>query len=286
MKTSSVTLDVTLIHNNNSERVDPMRVVLETLKTSAPEEVSIRFADEVSWQPEPLTTILSDRVRWACANSATQYLCSRARSRSGALGFVNSCVSGTASLFIYLQQEIHDALSKRHFSSRHRQVSRKHSVAWEQFVTSSSSEWLLVLEDDALFTKTGVGGFWGILKEAGQWSSSVPAYILASEGLDLEALRLTEADFSAVSPRLYATRFPFTNTAAAYLINRSMAKYFVEALRGKPKLAFNTIDFLINNLLLRIFSQSSTSQVFCHHANKPPFQNASINGRYSSLISS
>ncbi len=286
MNTSSITLDVTLIHNNNRERVDAMRVVLETLKTSAPKEICIRFADEVSWQPELLITLFSNRVRWACANSATQFLFSKARSPSSAYILMISLVSATASLFTYLLQEIRDAFSKRHFSSRHRQVSRKHSVAWEQFVTSSSSEWLLVLEDDALFTKTGVDGLWEILQEADQWTSGVPSYILASEGLDLEALGLKDEDFLGVSPRLNATRFPFTNTAAAYLVNRSLATHFVQTLRNRPRLAYNTIDFLINNLMLRIFLRAGSSKISCHHATKPPFQNASLNGGYSSLISS
>jgi hypothetical protein len=285
LKTPSITLDVTLIHNNNPERVDAMRVVLETLKTSAPKGLTIRFADEVSWQPERLTTLFLERVQWACANAATQYLFFRARSRPTAFSLMKSLVSATGSLLIYLLREIRDAFSKRHFSSRHRQVSRKHSVAWDQFVNSSSSEWLLVLEDDALFTKTGSDGLWEILQEAGQWTSHAPSFILASEGLDLNDLKLTDEDFLAVSPRLNATRFPFTNTAAAYLVNRSMATHLVKTLRMKPGLAYNTIDFLINNLMLRIYFNPSSSQIFCHHANNPPFQNASIGGRYSSLIS-
>jgi GR25 family glycosyltransferase involved in LPS biosynthesis len=159
-------------------------------------------------------------------------------------------------------------------------------VAWEQFVTSSSSKWLLVLEDDALFTKTGSGGLWDILQEADKWDNDVLSFILTSEGLDLGALRLTDEDFVAVSSHLHATRFPFTNTAAAYLVNRSMATYFVQTLREKPGLAWNTIDFLINNMMLRVFLKAGTSKISCHHSTEPPFQNASINGGYSSLISS
>jgi hypothetical protein len=261
-----------------------MRVVLQTLKTSAPTGVRIRFADEVSWQPEILSTLFLDRVRWACANAATQQHFFRARSRSTAFGLMNSWGSATASLFIYLLQEIRDAFSKRHFSSRHRQVSRKHSVTWEQFVTSSSSEWLLVLEDDALFTKVGPEGFWRILQEVKGWPSKNSCFLLVSEGLPLETLKIKDQDFEETSPRLNATRFPFTNTAAAYLINRSMATHFVETLREKPALAYNTIDFLITNLMLRPRLDGINSEISCHHSTKPPFQNASINGGYSSLI--
>jgi GR25 family glycosyltransferase involved in LPS biosynthesis len=159
-------------------------------------------------------------------------------------------------------------------------------VACEQFVTSSSSEWLLVLEDDALFTKTGSGGLWDILEEADKWDNDAPSFILTSEGLDLGTLRLTDEDFVAVSSQLNATRFPFTNTAAAYLVNRYMATHFVQTLRNKPGLAYNTIDFLINNLMLGLFLRAGRSKISCRHATKPPFQNASLNGGYSSLISS
>jgi GR25 family glycosyltransferase involved in LPS biosynthesis len=158
-------------------------------------------------------------------------------------------------------------------------------VAWRQFVTSSSSDWLLVLEDDALFTKAGPRSFWGILQEVGRLPENIPSHVLVSEGLDLRVIKVNSDNFVTVSSNLNATLFPFTNTAAAYLINRSMAKYFVSVMQEKPALAYNTIDFLINNMMLRIFFGPTSSKISCQHASNPPFQNASINGGYSSLIS-
>jgi hypothetical protein len=144
----------------------------------------------------------------------------------------------------------------------------------------------LVLEDDALFTKAGPEGLWGILREAERWPSNTPSFILVSEGLDLGVLGLKSRDFSAVSSQLRSPRFPFTNTAAAYLINRPLAAHFAKTLQEEPGLAHNTIDFLLNNLMLRLFLKSYGSDISCHHSTIPPFQNASINGMYSSLLSS
>ena len=285
MSKPSIELDVVLIHNNSSERVSAMHVVCDTLKNSAPSGISVHFADEVSWQPNILTSSFVDRVRWALANSRTQYLFSRAKLKAAPLSLLRSSLAGTMSFCAYFAQEIRDAIGKRQFSSRHRQVSRKHSVAWKQFLTSSSSDWLLVLEDDALFTKAGPEGLWRILRETETWPSNIPSYILVSEGLDLGVLRLKSQDFSAVSSQLRSPRFPFANTAAAYLINRSLAAHFVKTLQEKPGLADNTIDFLLNNLMLRLFLKSGSSEISCHHSTFPPFQNASINGMYSSLLS-
>jgi GR25 family glycosyltransferase involved in LPS biosynthesis len=143
----------------------------------------------------------------------------------------------------------------------------------------------LVLEDDALFTKSGPEGLWQILQEAARWPSSIPSYILVSEGLDLEGLRLESEDFNAVSSQLIAPSFPFTNTAAAYLINRCLATHILSIWVRKPELRYNTIDFLINNFMLQLFLKGSSSGISCCHAASPPFQNASVNGGYSSLIS-
>lgn len=276
-----------LIHNNNHERVTAMRSVLDTLKiNSSKAGIRIHFADQVHWQPNVLTSLLFDRVNWALANSRTQYLFSRAKLTAAPFSLLRSSLAGTMSFCAYFVQEIRDAIGKRQFSSRHRQVSRKHSVAWKQFLTSSSSDWLLVLEDDALFTKAGPEGLWGILREAETWPSNIPSYILVSEGLDLGVLRLKSQDFSDVSSELRSPRFPFANTAAAYLINRPLAAHFVKTLQEKPDLAHNTIDFLLNNLMLRLFLKSGVSDISCHHSTCPPFQNASINGTYSSLLSS
>jgi hypothetical protein len=278
-------LDVVLIHNNNHERVTAMRSVLDTLKiNSSKAGIRIHFADQVHWQPNVLTSLLFDRVNWALANSRTQYLFSRAKLKAAPFSLLRSSLAGTMSFCAYFVQEIRDAIGKRQFSSKHRQVSRKHSVAWKQFLTSSS-DWLLVLEDDALFTKVGPEGLWGILRKAGGWPPNTPSFILVSEGLDLGVLGLKSQDFSAVSSELRSPRFPFANTAAAYLINRSLAAHFVKTLQEKPGLAYNTIDFLLNNLMLRLFLKSGGSEILCHHSTFPPFQNASINGMYSSLLS-
>jgi len=278
-------LEVVLIHNNNVERLNAMRNVLSTLKASVPAAVELSFAKEVSWQPERLSSRIMDRLGWALANSRTQSLLALAKKSPSKFHTLLANLVGVSSFIVYLGNEIRDALKKRDFSTRHRQVSRKHSVAWMAFDQASNADWLLVLEDDALFTEVGQREFWRIFADADGLSKDAPTFLLASEGLALEVLKVEEQAFEVFSPYVKSPPFPFTNTAAAYLINKSLARYFVSSLELQPSLAANTIDFLINNLLLRLYLDRQGLTVVCHHAVNPPFQNASINGRYSSLIS-
>jgi hypothetical protein len=141
------------------------------------------------------------------------------------------------------------------------------------------------LEDDALFTDKGAKEFWRLLAEVDRLPKEIPAYVLASEGLSLEAFGLKAQDFTIVSSCLRTPPFPLTNTSAAYLLNKSLARHFVSSLENHPSLASNTIDFLINNLMLRLFLDKQDLGIACYHAMNPSFQNASIGGRYSSLIS-
>jgi hypothetical protein len=277
-------LEVALIHNNDESRLKPMRKVVNELKNSPPNDVSVSVAPEVSWQPSNLSSSFSDRLRWAISNSQTLFLVAKARSRSKRTAWISTLLVGLAGFGVYAISELRDALSGRQFSARHMQVSRKHSLAWRTFLNSGYSDWLLVLEDDALFTTRGPTEFWKVFFEIADQASTDPAFVLVSEGLSLDYLKVKQSDLRRKSDLLQSPAYPFTNTAAAYLINRKMAQHFVETVTNQKSLMANTIDFLINNLLLRLNQKRAEHTLRCHHAVRPPFQNASINGLYRSML--
>lgn len=275
-------IEVALIHNNDASRNAPMRKVIASLERSSPKNLKIEIGPEISWQPNGLQSTLTARFQWALANSKTAHVVARARQETRKLGVLRASLVGPAFFVAYLFSELRDALTDRNFSARHRQVSRKHHLAWTNFLSSRSAEWLLVLEDDALFTRSGLPEFWKVAAEVQDRPADLPVFVLLSEGINLEDLGLDESFFSHHSDALLSPAIPFTNTAAGYLMNRPMTRYFVETVEQRKTLLSNNVDFLINNLLTRQYKSSSKDGLACFHATHPPFQNASINGSYKS----
>lgn len=278
-------LDIVLIHNQDPDRVEAMREVMRVLQASAPAHTSVYFAEDVWWQPENLSHSILSRAKWVLANSQTQAMISKFMRSQHSSSALTHAVAFLASLVSYSLLELKNALIGNLSYARHLQLSRKHNVAWLQFLNSPSSDWLLVLEDDALFTHAGRSEFWKILDEVKQWPVSSPSFVHLSEGLELKKLKVKEDFFELTSPFLKSPIHPFTNTTAAYLLNKPLAEYFSRALQAHPRLTLNTADFQINNLMLRWNREHETGKTFCLHAVSPPFQNASINAGLGSSIS-
>lgn len=275
---------IALIHNNNPERVRAMREVIATLRAQKLNGFEFSSVEEFYEQPEKLSASIFFRVNWVVENGKTKTLMRLRAARHLKKSRVVAYLLGVMDTLLYATQQLREALVREMSSARHFQVARKHSLAWLKFRSDSNSDLLLVLEDDALFKNASS---LKTLEAALTFvaSSDNPTFLLASEGLPYSSLgegfNLTlgyEGDF-------WFPPVAFTNTAAAYFVNKNLATQFCESMEARPGLRFNTIDFLINALLNHTAIKNLEAPTRCAHLTRPIFLNGSLSGEFDSLIS-
>jgi hypothetical protein len=275
---------IALIHNNNPERLMAMREVIATLRAQKLDGFKFSSVEEFFEQPEKLSASLFFRAKWVIENGKTKSQMRLSEARHLKKSGVVAWLLGATDTLLYAAQQLREALVGEMSSARHFQVARKHGLAWLKFRSDKNSDLLLVLEDDALLKDPSrlktLGAALAFVE-----SGDRPTFLLASEGLPYgllgEGFNLapgSEGDF-------WFPPTPFTNTTAAYFINKNLANQFCKSIDARPGLTFNAIDFLINALLNHTAIKSCATPIRCAHLTRPIFLNGSISGEFGSMIS-
>lgn len=156
-------------------------------------------------------------------------------------------------------------------------ITNKHINALSQSI-ENKSDYLLVLESDAVFKKDSIGAIIFFLKKI-QRIKNQPVYLDFAGGLPLSILKYDK--LVATKNEKYLTfKKPVTNTACCYLINNTQAKIFYDQIILKPKYRLMSTDHLFNCLFIE--QVNSTKNNTCFHAYPTVINHGSFTGHFKS----
>jgi hypothetical protein len=153
----------------------------------------------------------------------------------------------------------------------------KHLKAWRDFVRSGE-EFLLVLEDDAVFDGQSKRG----LNEALALVDARPTYVDIAGGFTPAELSVDALEIGRIGRfREYAR--PVSNTGGGYLMNRALARHMVELVDSHPDWRLLPADWIINRCFLALVEKGYA--VRCLLALDPTILvHGSHAGTYSSTV--
>lgn len=143
---------------------------------------------------------------------------------------------------------------------------------------ASSNDYLMVLEDDAVFE----AGNNPVLDEALERAAGRPPgtyfYMDLAGGLSHRDLGVVELIGSRSEGMIEFTK-PTTNTACAYLIDRPTAAKFLSMLDTKPWYRTLAIDWLLNMIMVDMTRHAE--RLACWHADPPVLGHGSFTGAFA-----
>jgi GR25 family glycosyltransferase involved in LPS biosynthesis len=155
-------------------------------------------------------------------------------------------------------------------------VTDKHIRAWAAFL-DIDSDYLVVFEDDAVFTIDSKQLLSDLLEQLSQGQSGRNIYVDLAGGCPLDSLKidLLQSDQDR-SFRHYQK--PVTNTACGYLMSNSLVVQFHKVLTRKPWLRLIGVDWMMNALFVNL--ERDGADCACMHAEPTFFKHGSTTGEY------
>lgn len=153
-------------------------------------------------------------------------------------------------------------------------VTDKHIRAWDRFL-DSDADLLICLEDDAIFKESSAAGLSDVLAAIAHLKPQELLYVDLAGGMPVSALRIAALEDRKEGSFTYYKK-PVTNTACAYLLNRSTAGLFRSILSKSPNLRLFGIDWLMNALFIELEKQGM--KTLCFHADPTVFNDGSTTG--------
>lgn len=153
-------------------------------------------------------------------------------------------------------------------------VTDKHIRAWDRFL-DSDADLLICFEDDAIFKESSAAGLSDVLAAIAHLKPQELLYVDLAGGMPVSALRIAALEDRKEGSFTYYKK-PVTNTACAYLLNRSTAGLFRSILSKSPNLRLFGIDWLMNALFIELEKQGM--KTLCFHADPTVFNHGSTTG--------
>ncbi len=273
---------IALIHNHDSVRNRAMRRTVSKLIGSASDVVDFQVV-EVGWQPEDIVLRKREVLKTAYHNAIFGFLMEFYSKKPGLLAPFLALYRGVLVALIFFSRDTWSSVRGDQSLSRAVQLSRKHNQAWGLFL-ESGSDWLLVLEDDALLLKGGEARFRELLRSLNMKCQRT--FVMLARGYDLFELRAEHLRATKVDDFSFSTSVPFANTTAGYLVDRTLVQAFATYTSKAPQRLLQNLDFLLNRILMNLNSVLPRGAITCIHFDKPIVDNASLSGRYRSSVTS
>ncbi len=269
-----VTLGIILIHNGDHDRIATSQAAIDSFARAVDGVVTVVVGEE-SKQPPIVDAALSQKLlawylsvtgdhRWA------NYL-------APPLSFSERRRRLRASLK-YSRKQFKRMLRRGKRVSVARAVSAKNIRAWKRML-QQGWDFLLVLEDDVVLAENS--------------NKEIDACVHALRSTDpddflfaslAKALTLQQIGAGGLVTEKTDTltwfRKPVSNTAAAYVVSRGLAKEFVSLVSRYRFLAQNPADWILNHMFMRL--QRRRQPVACFHTREGIFVNRSILGELPS----
>jgi hypothetical protein len=273
---------ISLIHNFNETRNEVMNQTVTTLLSEVIDEVDFDIA-RVGWQPQRINLSLSLTLRRAQQNAITGFLFTKYCKKFSTLESIKSTIRGGTIFVYYLMRDFWLYFRGNKASGRHHQLTQKHLRAWNQLV-DSESEFLMVLEDDAVLLESGEFRMKQLISSLSNSNSNQPLLVQISSGFSFEHLKVDHLLLNEFNSNYVKMTRPFINSTAGYIINRKLAENFLDSVSNNPIVLLNNADFLINRLLMMKYFELKNKNIICFHLSTPIVDNASLSGKYESSI--
>lgn len=163
-------------------------------------------------------------------------------------------------------------------SSIETMVTDKHIRAWNQLI--EKNDYLLFFEDDAVFCDSSVEKINSLLSEKLYNKLDNYVYIDIGGGCHLDDLQIKKLEQNQDNTFIYYEKI-VTNTACAYILNRKLATYFLSTLLHAPELRYIGIDWMMNELSMKLEKSIHGENIFCIHANPSFVNHGSVVGNYN-----
>jgi hypothetical protein len=263
---------ICLIHNNNQDRNFLVRKNIDSL-VEALSNFFLTHTTEVSYQkkiaPHNMSMALFRRYKYQLLEHRWRAYRDQGKSL---LLFLYNFIKAFYKDFLYRNPD-----RCKNSSAIEVIVTDKHIRAWDQFL-ESDSDYFLVLEDDVIFVDDSIDRFCRLLKKIQQYEEINALYVdlaggVSSDELGIEKLTLTREE------GLIFYQKPVTNTACAYLVNRTTVSQFREILMDFPSHRLIGVDWMMNQLFIDMVK--SSQKVICIHSDVPIFRHGSASGAFS-----
>lgn len=268
------TVTFVILHNRDARRLNHIRPGVRSLAHEIGGKVH-----EIYQQPEIVPNTYAMTWRWVMFNRIlgrrwAKYLGGRKIPGFGKF-LVDLCINDTARIF----KRKKGSPGLREYTARKMILTPKHIAAWHRF--HSDSDYLVVLEDDAVFKKDTARRFVETVVMIDRQFHGKEVYADLAGGLDLAVIGVEHLMDHANGSYLHFSK-PVTNTTCCYLLSAKTAKRFSDHLHERPKLRILSSDWLINYLFLD--SEKSQTAIECIHIQPPVFNHGSFTGEYSSSL--
>jgi len=268
---------IILIHNNDIERNNKIRPNLAKLKEALSNEFIVKTA-EISSQLKLVPHSMLMLLRRDLTNLSLAYQWSRYRliKITAIIRYLKQIISLLATLYKYLLN-VHNIFTRRQKSSAIEIcVTDKHIRGWDIFL-ESNCETLLMFEDDAIFKSNTFSKLLYALSEAHKLASDTLLYADLAGGCALEELEISHLKKAKkYGVTIYSK--PVTNTACAYLLNRSIVEEFKDLIINYPNYRLIAVDWMINKLLIEI--ERRNKKTLCFHFEPTALNHGSATGDY------
>jgi hypothetical protein len=254
-------LAIGLIHNNDKARVSRSISQIKTiLKHSSGYFESILF--ETVYQP-PVTLMSEDAF---VERERNQRTISKAWDEYRNLSEVN---------VFNPREATHSNLTRATIEIY---LTDKHIRTWD-YCIEHSADWLLVMEDDALFTNETVTQL--ILIITTLCEERIPTYVDLAGGFNLQALQV-DALIDKNNERIITFKKPITNTTCAYMMNINLAMELKKLITFKPNYRLIASDWLLNKCFIDL--TYNNTNVKCIHFFPPIMIHGSMYGMHQSTV--
>jgi hypothetical protein len=254
-------LAIGLIHNNDKARVSRSISQIETILNHSKQHFECIVLETV-YQP-PVTLMSEEEF---IAREQNQRIISKSWDQYRKLNGVNA---------FYPRVATHSNLTRATIEIF---LTDKHIRTWD-YCIEHSADWLLVMEDDAIFTHETVTQLIRIITTLCEAKN--PTYVDLAGGFNLQALQ-AEALIDKNNERVITFIKPITNTTCAYMMNISLAKELRKLIIFKPNYRLIASDWLLNQCFIDL--NYNNTNVKCIHFFPPIMIHGSINGMHESTV--
>lgn len=260
-----------------------MELVIERIRENLLEGVSTKVS-RFGWQPSILRMSNVARVSHLLINSRFAAAWQKAIRKKGLVGALRGQLMAIRGFLASIILPLFRWRSSLESAKKTVQLTRKHISAWVDFL-ESDSDFLLVLEDDALLFEDFEPRWLGLQELLQEFGPAHKVFLCVGGGYELEELGASHLANERLSDsNAFSFSVPFTNTSVAYLANRALIKSFVELQMSSAGSGMLNADFLINDLLLKLNHQEKVGAMVCIHTIPAMFDNASLSGTYQSSL--
>ncbi len=269
-----VTLGVVLIHNGDADRIHTATEAIDQFSSHAKGVLDVARG-QVSYQA-PITpasigqsliawwlSVTGDH-RWGHYLSPSESLAERQRRARHTLALA--------------LKKLRKTLRRRKRVTVAAVVSAKNIRAWQRMV-DEGWDYLLAVEDDVVLAAGAEKEIAAVLAELSSRERSDLLFASLAKAVTIEQLGARELITEQTENLTWFSR-PVSNTAAAYLLSRSLAEAFLEELTRHRVLTVNPADWILNHLFMR-FERRGIS-ISCFHTKEGIFVNRSILGELPS----